>query len=203
MPSAVARPIAVADVTAAILAGGAGTRVGGQDKGLMTLAGKPLVERVVERMRSQAGSIVVCANRNQDAYARHGRVIGDAVVDFSGPLAGIAAALGTCASEWLATVPVDCPTPPLDLVERLGAAAIAARSACAAAHDGARREPLFALYRCTEARASAASASTHRAAVWRWQDELGVVEVDFADHAAELANLNDPAGFLHWEALQR
>ena len=65
----------IADVTAAILAGGEGARVGGQDKGLLPLAGEELVARVSSAMRAQAGTLLICANRHEETYAAFGAVV--------------------------------------------------------------------------------------------------------------------------------
>src|SRR5690242_16536522 len=76
-----------------ILAGGEGRRVGGRDKGLLSLRGKPVVESVLAILRRQCDDVLVIANRNQDQYSRHARVIADETSGHAGPLGGIAAAL--------------------------------------------------------------------------------------------------------------
>ncbi|HEX7917560.1 molybdenum cofactor guanylyltransferase MobA [Rudaea sp.] len=183
---------------AAILAGGEGRRVGGSDKGLLPLAGKSLIERVVDELQSQVGSILICANRHADEYARFGKVLADAGQGFHGPLAGIANALANNSADWLLTVPVDAPSPPRDLAARLYGAATAARADAAVAHDGERRQPLFALYRRGLAQ-TAAQALADDLPVYRWQDAIGAVEVDFSDQAQCFANLNTLAEFREWE----
>jgi molybdopterin-guanine dinucleotide biosynthesis protein A len=187
-----------ADVSAAILTGGEGTRVEGRDKGLMLLGGRPLVDWVCERLRGQAGRILICANRNAAAYAAYGTVVPDKTSGFRGPLAGIASALEVCHTPWLMTVPVDNPHPPAVLCQRLRSAAVAAGAPAAVLHDGEHREPLFAIYR-REATVSAREALERDSPVWRWQDELGAVDVDFADCAAELVNLNTAEDFRRME----
>src|SRR6516225_5087721 len=97
------------EIAAAILAGGESKRMGGQDKGLVALASKPLIAHVCVALREQAGVILVCANRNHSEYSRYGEVVADAMPGFKGPLAGIAAALAQCKTAWLLTVPVDGP----------------------------------------------------------------------------------------------
>lgn len=187
-----------AEVTAAILAGGEGRRIGGGDKGLLVVCGKPLVEHVAAVLRPQTSAILVCANRHAGEYVRFGRVVADGGPGFHGPLAGIASALAHCASPWLLTVPVDAPAPPLDLARRLRVAAESASADAAVAHDGSRRQPLFALYRGHLA-PSAAAALAGDLPVFRWQDGIGVVEVDFRDRAPCFANLNTLEDIREWE----
>ena len=186
------------DVTAAILAGGEGRRVGGADKGLLPLDGSPLVARVLAALRGQAGTIVICAHRHADRYARFAPVITDATPEFRGPLAGIAAALGNCKSEWLLTVPVDCPQPPRDLAERLYDAALAENRETAAVFDGTRVQPLFALYRRTLA-ANAESALSDDLPVIRWQQLQHRTLADFSTRPQEFGNLNTLEDFKAWE----
>src|SRR5437773_11308272 len=87
-------PIPRADITGVILAGGRGSRMGGEDKGFVALNGSPMVAHVVTRLRPQVGDLVISANRNQDRYRSFGaRVVPDLIGGYQGPLAGIAAAL--------------------------------------------------------------------------------------------------------------
>jgi molybdopterin-guanine dinucleotide biosynthesis protein A len=184
-------------ITTAILAGGEGRRVGAQDKGLLPLAGRPLIAHVVDALRGQAGFIIICANRNADRYAQFAPVIADAQGGFHGPLAGIAVALAQCRTPWLLTVPVDAPEPPRDLATRLFMAAQSADAAVA--HDGECRQPLFALYRCNLANAASA-ALARDLPVWRWQEEVGTRIVDFSDCPQAFANLNTLDEFHAWES---
>jgi molybdopterin-guanine dinucleotide biosynthesis protein A len=195
-------PFMTSDITVAILAGGQGTRVDGRDKGLMALAGEPLISHVGERLRGQAGALLICANRNANRYAQYGTVVSDGISGFHGPLAGIAAALAACRSRWLLTAPVDSPRPPSDLSRRLHDAAVSGRAAAAVAHTGTRREPLFAMYAANLSE-SAAEALQRDLPVWRWQDELGIVEVDFSAEAADFLNLNTADDFSRWEEDRR
>jgi molybdenum cofactor guanylyltransferase len=187
-----------ADITAAILAGGEGRRVGGQDKGLLPLAGRPLVAHVTAALRGQAGTIMISANRNADCYAQFAPVIGDGLSGFHGPLAGIAAALRACQSDWLLTVPVDCPQPPRDLAARLHDAALAENRDLASVFDGARVQPLFALYRRTLA-ANAEEALRNDLPVIRWQQGLHRALAHFSARPQDFGNLNTPDEFRQWE----
>jgi molybdenum cofactor guanylyltransferase len=190
------------EVTAAVLAGGAGRRVGGNDKGLLPLAGRPLVAHIVSALRDQAGAIVICVNRNAAEYARYGTPLADAESGFHGPLAGIATALAACRTPWLLTVPVDGPDLPRNLALHLYDAAMAQQRDLAATYDGTREQPLFALYRTTLA-ADAADALRRDLAVRRWQQQLHVAYADFSADSAAFANLNTPDDFRRWEKAHR
>jgi len=184
-------------LTVAILAGGAASRLGGRDKGLEPVDGRPLIARArayCERAvaRGRAIDFLIVANRHLDEYSRYGRVRSDATDGFRGPLAGVASALEGAAADCVLTLPVDCPAPPEDLATRL-LAAFGAHDALVA-HDGERRQPLFALYRRMLA-ASALAAAASGQGVREWQDTIGAVEVDFADRRQQFHNLNTPEEF--------
>ena len=180
-------------LTVAILAGGAASRLGGRDKGLELLAGKPMIEWVVAACPRDA-ELVVVANRNLAAYARYGRVATDAQAGFRGPLAGVASALAAATTPRVLTLPVDCPAPPADLATRLSQAMDAHDAGAAVAHDGERRQPLFALYRTLLEEAAAAGAGAGQG-VREWQASIGAIEVDFADERRQFHNLNTPEEF--------
>ena len=56
------------DITGVILAGGQARRMQGQDKGLVLLNNKPMIEYVIENLKPQVGELVINANRNLDTY---------------------------------------------------------------------------------------------------------------------------------------
>lgn len=189
-----------AALTIAILAGGAATRLQGRDKGLEPLSGRPLVAWAIEAVSAMAAApILIIANRNPEAYAKFAATIRDDLADFRGPLAGIAAALAACETPWLMTLPVDCPQPPRDLAARLLDAVRVDSAKAAVAHDGERRQPLFAIYRRGLA-SDAAAAATQGQGVWQWQQAIGARELDFADRRAQFRNLNTPEDFAAYAA---
>ena len=187
-----------AEVTAAILAGGEGRRVDGHDKGLLPLAGKPLIAHIAAALSGQANTLLICTSRHERDYAVFGRVVHDATSGFRGPLAGIATALAHCTTPWLLTVPVDGPNLPAGLALRLHLAALAGNAKAAVANDGTRSQPLFALYRRALA-ASAANALARDLPAWRWQEKIGAVQADFSDLPQAFANLNTLDEFRDWE----
>ncbi len=136
-----------AEITALVLAGGRGLRMGGVDKGLVNLGGRTLVERVIERIVPQVGALMISANRNVDAYRAFGYPVlldaADGLEPFPGPLAGLLAGLRAASTAWLAAVPCDAPFLPLDLVSRLAGALGTSRAAMACVGD--RVEPVFCL----------------------------------------------------------
>ena len=121
--------------------------MGGEDKGLIEVAGKPMIAHAIDVLRPQTAEVVVNANRNADTYrAITGcRVIADSVGGFAGPLAGMASALEASATPLLLTAPCDSPLVTAELGPRLHAAMVRDDAEIAVAHDGERMQPVFAL----------------------------------------------------------
>lgn len=190
------------EVTGLILAGGRGSRLGGVDKGLLALAGRPLVVRIAERLRPQVGRLLVNANRSLDDYRALGfEVLVDptpaGVGEFAGPLAGMLAGLEAIEAGWLACVPCDSPFLPPDYVARMQAAAQSADAAVAmAVCDG--RQPVFALLRADLGVTLRRSLQAGERKIDRWFESVGMVEVDFSDRPEAFVNLNSPED---WAAL--
>ncbi len=133
-------------ITAVILAGGRGRRMGGIDKGLVEFHGRPLIEHVIEALAGQVRTLMINANRNLVRYQRFGfPVIADSLNDYQGPLAGFLAAMETAQTPYIVTVPCDGPLLADDLVERLVQAREREAAEIAVAHDGQRMQPVYAL----------------------------------------------------------
>jgi molybdopterin-guanine dinucleotide biosynthesis protein A len=141
-------------ISALILAGGRGTRMGGTDKGLQNFRGLPLALHTLMRLQLQTMApqeVLINANRNLSAYESLGvPVWPDSIDGFAGPLAGFLTGLERCETPWLLTVPCDTPLFPLDLVERLfkAMADVNADIAMAAAPEAdgtVRPQPVFCL----------------------------------------------------------
>ena len=112
------------NITGCILAGGRASRMGGVDKGLQMFRGQTLVQHAITRLQSQVSKVLINANRNPTDYAMTGlKVIADTELADNGPLSGFLTGLQHCNTEWLVTVPCDSPFFPLNLVDRLSAAA--------------------------------------------------------------------------------
>src|SRR4051794_24267998 len=97
-------------VTGLILAGGRGRRMGGVDKGLQVLRGKPMIAWVLARIAPQVDEVLINANQNLGEYRRFGpRVVPDGISGFAGPLAGLQAGLDAAEHLLVATCPCDSP----------------------------------------------------------------------------------------------
>ena len=157
--------------------------MGGDDKGLVPVAGRPMIEHVIGALRPQVGTILISANRNLERYAHYGYpVIADDLRDYQGPLAGVAAALGQCTSEFLVT----------DLVARLLAARSAGDADAAVVHDGQRLQPVFLLLHRRVAPSLEAYLGGGGRRVDAWLGQLRAVVADFGDRATAFVNVNDP-----------
>lgn len=188
-------------VTAVILAGGRGLRMGGLDKGLVEVGGIALVDRTLAVLRPQARAVLINANRNASAYAARGcPVIADATPDYDGPLAGMAAALAAIDTPWLLAVPCDCPQLAADLAARLLAAAEAGDAELAVAHDGERLQPVFALLHRDLLPALRTCLTEGGRKIERWYRSRRMVEVDFSDSPGTFVNLNSPEERATFEA---
>ena len=180
-------------VTGLVLAGGLGRRMGGEDKGFVLLAGRPMIEHVLDSLRPQVGAILINANRNRERYAQYGYpVVADTLDGFLGPLAGVLSALPHVASEFVATAPCDAPLVAPDLVRRLHAACVSQRADLAVASDGERRQPVFLLLRTRVAPLLEAYLAGGGRKIDTWFGQVRVAEADFSDEPDTFVNVNDP-----------
>jgi molybdenum cofactor guanylyltransferase len=167
--------------------------MGGQDKGLVELAGRPMIAHVLAALGPQVDQVIINANRNLDRYAAFGwPVVADEDSGFLGPLAGLAAGMKAATTPLVLTAPCDSPLLPRDLVDRLLCRAgergcrdrgATRRRAVAAGVSRWRRElldSLAAYLAGATARSTAGSNST------------GSHRVDFADRLETFVNVNDP-----------
>ncbi len=182
-----------ADITALVLAGGRGSRMGGVDKGLTELGGKALVSHSLERLAPQVGTILINANRSAEQYAAFGwPVIPDNNPDeFAGPLAGMLAGLEHCTTQWLLTAPCDSPWIPPDYASRMLTAATDAKARIAMASDGQRHQPVFCLINreCVDSLRQFLDAGDRKIDLWTRRE--GAAEAVFSDPSAFI-NINTP-----------
>lgn len=140
------------EVAGVILAGGLARRMGGGDKGLIALGGKPILAHVIERLKPQVNALIINANGGPERFAAYGvPVVGDSIAGFAGPLAGVLAGLDWAAGEgfdFIATAATDTPFFPRDLVPRFCEGVERAKARLAVATSGARHHPVFGLWAC-------------------------------------------------------
>lgn len=181
-------------ITGVILAGGQGRRMGGVDKGLQSLNGRPLVQLVLDRLAPQVDTVLINANQNLSRYGEFGcDVIPDRIPDFAGPLAGLQAALARATSPLLVTVPCDSPFLPADLVARLHTALEAGNAEIAVARTGDRMHHAFCLMRRDLLPRLDAFLAAGDRKVALWHASLRVADVVFDDEAEAFRNINTAA----------
>ncbi len=139
-------------VVGVVLAGGLSRRMGGGDKALLRLGGKPILDRIIERARPQVGPLVLNANGDPGRFAIFRLpVAADVIAGFTGPLAGVLTGLDWAAANapdcpWVASFACDAPVVPPDLVARLMAAVEAEGADMACAASAGRSHPVFGLW---------------------------------------------------------
>lgn len=176
-------------ISAVILAGGQGSRLGGVDKGLLELNNIPLIQHLIKRIQPQVSEIIISANRNLNEYKKFGlAVYEDDIKDYAGPLAGILKALQHCQSEWLLTVPADCPFVPQDLAEHLYKNIKGNKIVIP--HDGIHLQPTVALIHKSLASdlKMFLQQGERKARVWMQQQPHTIV--DFSNQANAFININ-------------
>lgn len=182
-----------ADVTAVILAGGRGSRMGGLDKGLVELNGRPLIEHVISAIAGQVGALVINANRNLERYQAFGYpVITDSMLDYQGPLAGFLAAMAAVDSDDIVSLPCDAPLLCDDYVARLLQARERENADIAVAHDGRRMQPVHALIpvRLRDSLQRYLDGGDRKIDLWYAQHRLALA--DFSDVPSTFVNVNTP-----------
>ena len=183
----------IGQVTGVILSGGRATRMGGVDKGLVPVNGKPMISWVIDALRPQVAEIFINANRNLDQYQAFGLpVIDDGDREFRGPLAGIASGMRAASGKYVAFAPCDSPLVCSDLVARLYAAMSSAGTRIAAAHDGERLQPVFALLERSLLDDLVRYLDSGERKIDRWYAEQGFASADFSDVVESFTNINAP-----------
>lgn len=194
-PSDAARP----SCSAIVLAGGQALRMGGRDKGLITLAGKPLLAHVLAGLAPQVDDIVINCNRHLDDYSVFGHALAADTIPGQGPLGGIHSALAMCRHELVLVCPCDTPFLPPDLYRRLHAA-LDEHHPLAIAHDGERLQPLFMLLHRNLKSSLADYLAGGDRKVERWCRQENAAIAAFENPLA-FGNLNTPEDLNAGEAL--
>ena len=181
--------LAASEISAVILAGGKGSRMGGLNKGLVSLHGRPMIQHVIDRLAPQVATIIISANQDVDQYRAFGyEVIEDLLPQAQGPLAGIYSALTLINTEWLMCAPCDVPNLPLDIVSRLSHNQ--PHRLARVAHDGQRQQSACCLLHVSLRDKLKTFIESGQHAVHRFLAEQNVLEVEFSDQARAFDNIN-------------
>jgi molybdenum cofactor guanylyltransferase len=175
-------------VVGVLLAGGLGRRMGGGDKPLNMLGGKPILDYAIDKAKPQVDTLVLNANGDAARFSHYGLMIAaDVIEGYAGPLAGILTGMEWALDNvpdscWLVSFATDAPFFPEDMVERLMAECEQsdARIACARSHD--RDHPVFALWSMElAADLRRAMVDEDMRKIDRWTARYSVISVEFQD----------------------
>ena len=179
------------DVTGIVLCGGKGSRLNGEDKPLLRLGSKRIIDHVCERLAPQVTSIVLSCSRNVAIYeGLHHQTCVDRDGD-SGPLAGLTEAFGSISSQWVVTTPGDTPFLATDLVDRLSSA-VEDRGVAVPIVNGFRQNLCLVLNR-QRMRDLDDFYTRGGSAVKDWLDQTDVKPIDLSDIADSFFNINTAA----------
>ncbi|MDQ5909500.1 MAG: molybdenum cofactor guanylyltransferase [Pseudomonadota bacterium] len=189
-------------ITGVILAGGRAERMGRRDKGLLPLAGEPLIAHGVRRLRPQVAELLISANRHQERYAAFDcPVITDAPdSQFRGPLAGILAAMDAARTPYLLTAPCDSPLLPPDYAEGMWAALEREGASVSVAFGEGCWQPVFALLPVALREDLREWLAEGQGGVGRWLQRHQPAPVEFAEGAVLFRNVNTPEELAQLEA---
>jgi molybdopterin-guanine dinucleotide biosynthesis protein A len=188
-----------ADTLAVVLAGGLARRMGGGDKPLRTLGGRPLLDHLLERLCPQVPEVILNANGDPARFAGYGLpVVADTLPDHPGPLAGILAALDWAAEHrpalpWLVSAPGDSPFIPPDLVTRLHATREAEGMRLACARSAGQAHPPIGIWPVALRHDLRAAVTGGERKIDRWTARHGCAHADWPEDPIDpFFNANAP-----------
>jgi len=173
------------DIVGVVVAGGRGRRMGGADKCFVELAGKSLLARAIERLGPQVPRIVLSANGDPSRFASYGlQVLADPIADFAGPLAGLLAAMEWTQAQapdarWIASISVDTPFIPLDLVSKFKDAQRSGQTDLVCAWSNGQIHPVCGLWRVDLAgdlRHALLDEGLHKVDAWAGRHRMAAVD---------------------------
>ncbi|PKM29093.1 MAG: molybdenum cofactor guanylyltransferase MobA [Gammaproteobacteria bacterium HGW-Gammaproteobacteria-11] len=163
------QPIPRQALTALLLAGGQGSRLGGRDKGLMLWHGEPIAPQLLRLVRPLVSEALISCNRHQAQYqAWADRLVNDATTDYPGPLAGILSGLQACRTTHLLVLPCDLPHLNQALIEALLAQAARTPDQPCLIKTGDNWQPLLTVIPCACLAALEAAWSDGQRSPLRW-----------------------------------
>jgi len=193
-------------ISGLILAGGEGRRMAGRDKGLISLADKPLVEYAIECLQPLVDDLSISCNRNRELYQGYRLdCISDKEQSFQGPMAGLAAGLQHARHEWLLVMPCDTPLMTTEVMSQLLACIKASgphqeMQAIIFSHQGL--QPLHGLYHRSMLPIFEQCLAENKNALQRLLRSMPTVSMHQADDCGvSFNNANDPEELATIEAL--
>jgi molybdopterin-guanine dinucleotide biosynthesis protein A len=168
-----------------VLAGGQSRRMGGGDKCLRLLGGRPILSHIIDRARPQVAALALNANGDPTRFAQFGLpVVADSIPDFAGPLAGVLAGLDWAAMSvsqcsHVVSFASDAPFLPLDLVDRFVSALGDGRSSLVCAMSAGQIHPVFGLWPIElreDLRRALTQEGVRKVDIWTARHRLAVVD---------------------------
>ena len=185
---------AYSQITAVILAGGKARRLDGEDKGMIKLLDRTLIDYIISALKPQVGKIIINANRNIEHYQSYGfPVIADMMGDYFGPLAGMATGMKNADTPYILAVPCDSPFIPSTLVSTMFNTLTENQAEICVAHDGNRMQPVFALISCKLLPSLLTYIDEGGRKIDNWYVTHKLALADLSDSPDTFMNLNTPA----------
>ncbi len=180
--------INAADITALLLCGGKGARLGGQDKPLLSLGSDKIIDHLLTRLKPQTGEIIISCSRNVARYEAYKvRIIVDETPD-EGPLGGLQSAFKAIDTEWALTCPGDIPFLAQELVTRMSDDA--ERQGVAVPFADNERQNLCLLINRKRRDDLVEFYAQGGRAVKRWLDHASIQSTDLSDLGPSFFNVN-------------
>jgi molybdopterin-guanine dinucleotide biosynthesis protein A len=178
------------DVTALILAGGEGRRMGGQDKGLINWQERPFIEYALDAIPAGISRKLISCNRNIDQYQKYGETVQDNDARYEGPLAGIYAAMQVVCTPFILVLPCDSPLLPKDLYQHLASTLKASYADICYVDDGIQKQYLFALIRTSLEPSLKDYLASGNRQVHRWYKQHQFIEANLSEQQSAFRNVN-------------
>ena len=178
-------------VSGVVLAGGLARRMNKQDKGLVLFNNKPMITYALQAIVPVVDELFINANRNIEQYQQFNYpVISDANDDFSGPLAGVLAALNACKNDVLLVTPCDSPFMTAEGLQTLLAEQQRCQADIAVAFDGERIHPVFMAIKSSLKSSLQNYLAQGERKIDRWFEQHNWVKVDFSANPEFFSNIN-------------
>ena len=178
-------------VSALVLAGGLSRRMGGQNKGLKTIDGKPMITYSLDQLATITDKVFISANDHIKDYQQFSYpIISDILPGSLGPLAGIHAGLNATSTQLMLVAACDCPFLNIELYQRLITQMMEANMPIAIAHDGKRRQTTFAVISNHLKNSLSDYLKNGGRRLITWYQQEGLIEVDCSDDKHSFININ-------------